>query len=187
MHHKALIFDFFGVICADIAPTWFKKHIHTADPLALKTQYLSPADKGDISEDTLFLELSRLSSIPSQDIQNEWVSSAQINQEMVLLLKQLKDKYKLGLLTNATTPLFPVVLKQHNLEELFDTIAISSDIHYVKPEPEAYQYILQKLNVQSQEALMIDGTPRNVEGAKEIGMGGILFQSCEQLRTDLGI
>jgi putative hydrolase of the HAD superfamily len=185
MSHKAVVFDFFGVICSDVAPLWFKGHTSGEDSAALKETYVAPADKGDISEKELFSELSELSSESPDDIRGEWVMTARIHPDMQHLLQELKGKRKLGLLTNATGPFVTSILEQHGLTDLFDAIVISSEIHHAKPEPEAFRAILDTLGVEPEEAIMIDDSLTNIEGAERIGMKGILFRSYEQLQQEL--
>lgn len=187
MTYKALIFDYFGVLSSEVASLWFQDHVTTENAPALKDAYVRPADKGVISEEKLFDRLSVLSGIPPQQIPKQWSESVQINGELLSFIrKELMGKYKLGILTNATSAFFHTVLEQHPLAEIFDAIIISSEIGYAKPEQEAYASILRALDVQPNEALMIDDNEINITGAKAAGLNGFVFSSNEQLKRKLG-
>ena len=185
MQPKALIFDFFGVISSEVAPFWFEEHVSGPAGRELEEEYVRPADKGELSQDGLFEKLSHVSHIEPRAIEQDWLSRAHINTDIIDLLKELKGTYRLGLLTNAFSPFFSDVLSRSGVADLFETIVMSSETHYVKPEPEMYLAILEKMGLRPEETLMIDDNPANVEGAKNVGMHGVVFTSCEQLRTDL--
>jgi HAD superfamily hydrolase (TIGR01509 family) len=184
---KAIIFDYFGVLSSEVAPIWLQKNITTGDSLALKDMYVTPADKGMLSEKKLFDQLSVVSGIPAQQIPKQWSELIHVNDELLSFIQEeLVGKYKLGILTNATSEFFHNLLAQHPLDSIFDAIVISSEIGHAKPEPEAYLNILEKLKIQPQDALMIDDNKINVDGAKAAGLNGLLFTSNENLRKELG-
>ncbi|OGY59386.1 MAG: hypothetical protein A3B23_03800 [Candidatus Colwellbacteria bacterium RIFCSPLOWO2_01_FULL_48_10] len=186
MQYKALVFDFFGVLSSEVAPAWFQDHVAGTDLGALKDSYVSPADKGMVSAEKLFDQLSGLSGVPAAKIPEQWLGLVRINAELLSFIREsLAGKYKLGILTNVVSAFFREALLRHPLINAFDAIVVSSEIGHAKPEPEAYTAILKALAVKPHEALMIDDNPENVAGAKAAGMGGILFTSTEQLRRDL--
>jgi HAD superfamily hydrolase (TIGR01549 family) len=49
-----------------------------------------------------------------------------------------------------------IILKENKLEEIFDTIIISSNKKMVKPNLNIYRYIISKMNVKSEQCLMIE-------------------------------
>ena len=69
---------------------------------------------------------------------------------------------------------------------LFDHIFASHLIGHAKPEAGAFQFVADALQLQMSECLLVDDTPRNVEGAKAVGWSGILFKDAAQLQRDLG-
>jgi HAD superfamily hydrolase (TIGR01509 family) len=54
-----------------------------------------------------------------------------------------------------------------------------------KSDAEIYHLICERLEVLPEEAVFIDDKPEFIEGAKNIGMKGIVFESCEQTKKDL--
>jgi len=185
MKYKALVFDFFGVICSEIAPFWFEENLPD-NAKELKQQYLRPADRGEISQDKLFGELATLSGLSAEEIEEDWNKRAVFNTELLSFIKELKGEYKLGLLSNSMAPLFHTLAEKVHVADLFDQIVVSSEIGHAKPEPEAFRTILDKLEVLPEEALMIDDNQINLDGAKEVGMPGLLFTSVSELRAVLG-
>ena len=83
-------------------------------------------------------------------------------------------------------------LKRLNLYELiplFDEIIISSEVKLVKPGSEIYQLALDRMQAKPEESVMIDDNIVNVNGAKQIGIAGILYTNVnsliEELKQDL--
>lgn len=185
MKPKALIFDFFGVISSEVAPFWFRDHISQSEKRVLEEKYVRPADRGQLSQEDLFKSLGEISNVAPKEIEADWLSRAHINVDVVEYIRELKDQYRLGLLTNAFSPFFATVLERSNAKDLFEVIVMSGETGYVKPEPEMYQMILQKMEVSPEEALMIDDNPANVEGAKRIGMDGFIYSSLQGLREKI--
>ena len=56
----------------------------------------------------------------------------------------------------------------------------------MKPKPEIYHLALEKIGFAPHETVFIDDFVENIEGAKNIGMHGILFKNRTQALADLG-
>lgn len=185
MPFKALIFDFFGVICSEVTPFWLAKYLPESQANAVKFKIVSDADRGKISQGELFLTLSKLTHIPTERIEKEWLEYANIDNRMVDLVKYLRSRYKLGLLTNSPAPFFRRIISQNDLCDLFEAVVVSSENGYAKPDREIYQIILAKLAVEPADTLLIDDNPVNIEGATSVGMNAWLFVSYEQFSSAL--
>jgi 2-haloacid dehalogenase len=105
----------------------------------------------------------------------------------VEILRSLKEtkRYKLYALTNWSAETFPVALQRYDFLHWFDGIVMSGEERTRKPFPEIYQVLLERFKVNSGEAVFIDDSLRNIEGAKAMGIAGIHFQSPGQLLRDL--
>ena len=107
--------------------------------------------------------------------------------ETVEILRSWKEtkKYKIYALTNWSAETFPVALQRYDFLHWFDGIVMSGEERTRKPFPEIYQLLLDRFEVNSSEAVFIDDSLRNIEGAEAIGIAGIHFQSPQQLLQDL--
>ena len=103
------------------------------------------------------------------------------------LFKQLKEsgKYKIYALTNWSAETFPVALERYDFMRWFDGIVVSGAEKMRKPAPEFYQLLLDRYNVNPQEALFIDDNLRNILAAEKMGITCIHFTSPEQLKIEL--
>jgi len=61
----------------------------------------------------------------------------------------------------------------------------SCELMTAKPDPAIYIHTLEKLKVSANEALFIDDIQRNIDGAKAVGIDGILFSTVPRLQQDL--
>jgi HAD superfamily hydrolase (TIGR01509 family) len=58
---------------------------------------------------------------------------------------------------------------------VFDLITTAKDVSQPKPNPEVYQYALDKLNMKCSDAIVIEDTPTNQKCATAAGLKCILF------------
>lgn len=180
--HRIIVFDFFGVICSEVAPLWLSQRFSAPEATAIKSGLIHQADLGRISQDEMFQQLSVLSHTPANQIKTEWEAIATVDREVVDLIEMIKPRCRLGLLTNAPSEFVRNLLNRENLLRLFEEIVVSSENDCAKPDAAIYQRMLSLLSVNAQEALMIDDNPLNVAGALSVGMDALHYQSCTQLR-----
>jgi 2-haloacid dehalogenase len=102
------------------------------------------------------------------------------------ILKQLKQAgYPVYGLSNWSAETFPFMRARHDFFDLFDDMVISGEVGHVKPEPEIFQILLDKIGRPAEECLFIDDSLTNIGQAQKLGFATILFQSPQQLETSL--
>lgn len=177
---RTVIFDFFGVICSEIAPFVLPRYMSATDAVRYKATIVQDADLGVIAEDEMFARLSEIAHVPAARLEAEFQSHVRIDPAMVALIERLRTQTKVGLLTNAIVPFVRKILVQHDLPRLFDAIAVSAEEHMAKPDPAFYRLLLERMGVAGEDAVFVDDNPINLEGAKNAGLDGILFVSAEK-------
>ena len=185
MLHDVIVFDFFGVVCSEIAPFWLVKYVSDDDAKYIKSTVVHLADTGEISQQEMFEKLSEIVHIPVERIESEWWSYVQIDGEVVKIISNLKTKYPVALLTNSPAQFVREILKRNQLTLLFDPIVVSSEEGIAKPDLAIYRQILNRISVPPEHAIMIDDNPVNVNAAINVGMKGLLFSSSTQLKNAL--
>ena len=65
------------------------------------------------------------------------------------------------------------------LAEIFDAVVISGDVRMRKPDAEIYLHAAKAIGVPPEECVFVDDLAQNVEGAKAVGMEGIVHRSAE--------
>lgn len=181
--YRAIVFDFFDVIHADPFHQWLGRHGY--ERTGKFEESSRRLDKGIISDEGFYRELGELSGRSAESVRAVFSQTDQIDKELVKLIAGLRGHYKLGLLSNSSGPYLRPILDEHGLTELFDAIAISAEVGLIKPEPEIFQHILEELGVDAAEAVFIDDNPRNIEGAKRLGIRGVVYTGEAALRAEL--
>lgn len=94
---------------------------------------------------------------------------------MICLVKQLKEKYSIGMVTDNKCDRIQTILDYRDLNQYFDVVAVSADIHSGKDSHAIFEYVLNTLNVSANECVFIDNTEKNLVVPKQMGMATILF------------
>ncbi|MBP6825481.1 MAG: HAD family phosphatase [Saprospiraceae bacterium] len=107
--------------------------------------------------------------------------------DTVDLLRELRDQSgsRLLALTNWSNETFPVALSRYDFLHWFEGIVVSGDEKTRKPFADIYQILLDRYEVEPSQAVFIDDSLKNVEGAEALGIRGIHFRGAGQLRERL--
>jgi putative hydrolase of the HAD superfamily len=70
-------------------------------------------------------------------------------------------------------------------EKLFDAMVLSADVGLMKPDPAIFKMMADELGLLPNECVMIDDVVSNIDGAKLVGMPGVLYISPEQTMAEL--
>jgi FMN phosphatase YigB (HAD superfamily) len=101
------------------------------------------------------------------------------------LLEALSKRYCLALLSN-TDPIHVTAMeKKYEFFRFFPKRIYSCNVGASKPSPLIFREALKACKVSADNALFIDDVAKHVEGARALGMDGIVFHSREQLVADL--
>ena len=182
---KVILFDFFGVICSEVSPFWFRRHFDEADAIAIKADVVAKGDIGLIDEGEVFARISARTCVPAETILREWESASVINDELVEYILRLRSKAPVYLLSNAIGPFLKRILDRYDLWKLFDRVFISSELGIAKPDPKFFTEVLTQIGADANDAVMIDDNPHNIDGAATAGVDGIIFRSNDLLFEEL--
>jgi putative hydrolase of the HAD superfamily len=93
------------------------------------------------------------------------------------VLKELKKRYLLGIVSNSLGINTRIDLSVTGLIEFFDNITISSDVGKRKPHSYIFKKALDELGIRSEEAVFVgDSISEDIRGAKGAGMKSILIE-----------
>lgn len=184
---KAIIFDCFDVLIGDASKARIMELAKTDTARAEEFRDVARAvDKGVISEQegvALQANLLGMSIEQFMEVRNKGEVR---NEALIEYIKTLKGTYKLGMLSNISSrQRLDIRFLPGQLDELFDTVVPSGEVGYIKPQPEVYKIVLDRLGVLPEEAVMIDDIETFCDGARTAGMQAIQFLSNEQAITDL--
>ncbi len=120
-----------------------------------------------------------------QKFMDVWPDTFTPDEQMIELVKTLKEKeYRLYILSNFPKE-FTVLEKRYDFFSLFDGKVVSSDVHMVKPNAEIYLHLLEKYSLKAEECIFADDMEYNTKGAEKVGIIGHTFTTAENFKTYL--
>jgi beta-phosphoglucomutase family hydrolase len=87
-----------------------------------------------------------------------------------LLNSMKKGNFKVGLASSAPRENIDLVLRELNLEGIFDCVVFGQEVSESKPSPQIYLLAARKLEVTPTDCLVIEDSPLGVKAAKTAGM-----------------
>lgn len=105
-----------------------------------------------------------------EDFWNNYNNFASVNEEMLILIKTLKEKeYKIYLLSNINQYTTEFIEKS-GLFRLVDGYVLSYQVHQVKPYIGIYNTLLEKYKLMPNESLFIDDNEKNIITGNSLGI-----------------
>lgn len=97
------------------------------------------------------------------------------------MLERLRDRYQLGLLSDAQRCYTEPEIRELKLDWFFDLVLLSSDHGFRKPEPKYFRLALDSMGVRPADAVYVGDNPqRDLVGAKNAGMKMVLVRSTDK-------
>lgn len=178
---KAIIFDYFGVICDDDYWRQIKSHSNVKDSF---DRLKRAVNTGEMPWVDFIKEMADKTSESPQTLQSKY-EAQRINPQLIGYISSLHESYKIALLTNVSHGFLEPLLESLHLEGYFDEIVMSSRVGMIKPDPRLFMHLLDKLKVKPAEAVFIDDKVINVEAARQLGIKAIVYKNLQQLKVEL--
>ncbi len=101
-------------------------------------------------------------------------------------IKELKEKgYRVLVLSNFAERVLDDCKEAMDFMEYVDGGILSYQYKVIKPEPEIYQLLIDKYELDPKECVFLDDMKKNLEGAEAFGMQTIHFKNREQALEEL--
>ncbi len=202
---KNIIFDLGGVILRIDYRLTEKafvalgcKNFHEIYSQAKQTTLFDDFEEGKIDEAAFFYKLKNLSGldVTLQELKNAWNAMlVELPVKNLELLKSLKNKYRLFLLSNtnqthinAFIKIIERVCPISEFENLFENVYYSNHIGVKKPNPSPFLKILVENGLTASETIFIDDSIQHVKGAAKLGINAQWLEApktTEELLRDL--
>lgn len=98
-----------------------------------------------------------------------------LDDKMIALVKTLKENYLIGMVTDNKCDRICTILEYRGLQQYFDVVAISAELHSGKDSSAIFEYVLDRLKVEPNECVFIDNTEKNLVVPKQMGMSAMFF------------
>ena len=113
-----------------------------------------------------------------------WHQDMYLDPETVPVLKKLKENYVVGLITNwEHTPRIYELVDELGMHDFFDSIVVSDDVGFAKPDPRIFHIALNEHRLNPGEAVYVGDMDVDVQGALAAGMKPVLIQRHESNGT----
>jgi FMN phosphatase YigB (HAD superfamily) len=99
---------------------------------------------------------------------------------------ELKGRYKLAVLSNASSDEIIGRIFTTEQQSLFDVITLSHHVGMTKPDVHMYEVVADQLGVEVKACVFIDDQERHAAGAREAGMQALLYKDLTELKNDIG-
>jgi HAD superfamily hydrolase (TIGR01509 family) len=145
------------------------------------------ASIGAITEEAHWINVTRALNLPLDErrrIQDQFFAGDKIDWDLINFLREARKTYKVGLISNAWDGLRPWIRNQ-KLDDAFDHLTISAEVHTVKPRPDIYHYALHALGVKAEESVFVDDFIENIHAANALGIKAVHFLSTEQALAEV--
>ena len=193
---KALIFDMGNVLVffdARRSSKAFAEAVGIPEEKIWETFFISEFERrytrGEISSEDFYQQMSEHfhKKIDFATFADLWNDIFTENHEMNELLKKLKKRYPLYLISNTNDLHFEYVRSKFSVLQYFTKCFPSHLVGHRKPDKAMFQHVLDEIKFAPNETVFIDDVAEFVDSAKSLGMHGIQFTSREALEKDLGL
>ena len=72
-------------------------------------------------------------------------------------------------------------------DDLFDVVVISGEVGMRKPEPEIFEFTLEKLGLRADQCVFVDDHARNIAAAASLGIVGVLHGDYSTTGSELDV
>ena len=177
---KYILFDAMGVIfeTGDDTNELLVPFVQQRNPMItsaeINAHYLR-ASLGEISPREFWTSIGLADNYPA--IEREYLDSCLVlDSDFCIFASRMKQRYKIGLLSNDVSEWSAYLRRKHKLAALFDTVVVSGDAGYRKPDRRIYELTIDKLDCSADECVFIDDRVKNLHIAREVGMMVIKFR-----------
>ena len=172
---RAVIFDCFGVLIGDAYMVIRNKYSEVAaEVIELNRRSSLGLITSEEKKTQVELLLSSL-GLDGKMAVAEAVDDIQRNTEILKTIKDLRGRFKVGLLSNVGVG-FWKRFSEDEIKEYFDDVVLSYQVGLAKPDVRIFELAADRLGVAPEECIFVDDDETNVYGAESVGMKGILYK-----------
>jgi glucose-1-phosphatase len=134
--------------------------------------------RGEFTEEENWLRVQRELSLSDGDLadfRREFWGGDKLDGELIDYIRRLHGRYQTAIISNALPGLMTLVTGKYPIADAFDVIVGSGDVKVAKPDPAIYRLTLKQLGRQPAEAIFIDDSLPNIQGAQAVGLHTIHY------------
>lgn len=193
----ALVFDFGGVIMKTVtrAPRWaWDERLNldqgSVERIVHNSNSWRRAQTGELALADYWADIADQLGCPVDEmaaLEQDFYSGDQLDHDIIALIRDRRAAgQKIALLSN-DSPALLTKLNRLGIASLFSPLVVSAEIGIMKPDPAAYQAVLERLGHPASATVFVDDLPENVEGARAVGMIGYHYSPGLDLARELAL
>jgi epoxide hydrolase-like predicted phosphatase len=192
---RAVLFDIGGVLELTPPTGWFQRWadelgLHAGDLWLLIEDVSHAGTIGTIAEEDYVRAVeTRLGLSPADrdrflaDLWEEYLGTP--NTELIDWFAAQRPRYRTGIVSNSFVGARERERERYGFEDLCDTIVYSHEAGVAKPDPAIYLEACRRLDVAPGDAVFVDDVEEAVDGARAVGMTGVLHRDNASTITQL--
>jgi len=144
-------------------------------------------DSGKLSPEEFYNEAVRRlqAKIDRSTFYNIYNDVFSLNPPVLDILRNLKSRYTLVLLSNTDVERFGFIREKFPEIFIFDEYVLSYEVGNMKPHPQIYKTAHEKADAKPEECVFIDDMEQNTKGAEDVGINTILYGPDTDLAGEL--
>ncbi len=149
-------------------------------------EFLKPFEEGRITPEEFVERCSQQLGVTLEPawFKETWCDMFRENTAVIEMIEELRQDYRLVLLSNASAWHIEHIRERYGVLDLFDDHIYSFEAGCMKPNRRIFERAIE-LSSGSGPVAYIDDVEAFVIAARELGIPGVHFQSAEQLRAEL--
>jgi putative hydrolase of the HAD superfamily len=192
---ETIIFDFGGVIL-DIDPQLTYNEFAKFGPKSIQDDKIKVItgkfERGILTPEKFRSQMCEALGIKITERQFDDAWNAllfDIPSERIEIIEKVKSHYNTLLLSNSNEIHYDLYVRDLQLrfgyrefDSLFHKAYFSFDTHLAKPDPDAFEFIINQHDLKLEKTLFIDDGAENIDIAKSLGLKTYLLQKPERIR-----
>jgi HAD superfamily hydrolase (TIGR01509 family) len=144
-------------------------------------------ESGRLDGEGLVSELQRLAPEPlsREELATAWIDMFEPQAGMLQLLDQLRQSYRVFLLSNVGDLHWQALRQRWALHERVHDVIASFEAGVMKPDTAIYEIAESRCNLVPAETIFIDDLPQNIAAARARGWQGVIHESENTTRQAL--
>jgi putative hydrolase of the HAD superfamily len=114
-----------------------------------------------------------------------WNGLLSADEDMAALVAELGVDHNLALASNTDATHFAFSTESFGVMQAFEQNFLSYEMGLLKPDPAYFHHVLYGLWASPANCIFIDDRPENVRSARNLGIIGLVFESIDELKSDL--
>ncbi len=195
---STILFDLGGVLIrlqgTPFKPEWLARESLEQDiwPVWWQSDVATAFERGHLDGQQFarrFIDEAELNVDTDEFVEHFMKWPARLFDGVPQMLSTLSEKYRLAALSNSNALHWPMIMQDMQLASLIPDCVSSHQIGVMKPDRQAFERLLDIIDVPADEILFLDDNQPNVDMAESLGMQAVKVTTAGGVETvrELGL